>query len=315
MKRATLSVVIPNWNGKRYLGPCLESLEKQTFAALEVIVVDNGSSDGSTDYITRAFPKVKLIALRQNRGFTGACNIGMEAAVGEYVALLNNDTEVDAGWAAAIVCAFASHPEAGMIASKMLLYEKRDCFHACGDTFGIDGRAGNRGVWEKDRGQYDRCEFVFGACGGAAAYRKSMLDEIGRLDDDFFFLLEDVDLAWRAQLAGYKALYLPSAVVYHHLSASGGGATASYYDGRNSIWLLVKNMPGGLLRRHAMAITRRQCSLIWAAARAWRGAEARAYLRGAIAGFLGIRGAWRKRRQVQAVRRVGDDYIDSILSR
>ena len=133
----------------------------------------------------------------------------------------------------------------------MLLFDQRDRFHTAGDYFTTDGCAGNRGAWEGDFGQYDQPVYVFSACGGSAVYRRSMLREIGTLDNDFFFLLEDVDLAWRAQLAGYKVWYTPCAVVYHHLSATGGGETASYYDGRNSIWVIVKNMPAGLLRKYA----------------------------------------------------------------
>ncbi len=314
MSRGKFSVVIPNWNGRHFLDACLASLEQQSYRDIEIIVVDNASQDGSQALVRDGFPQVQLIALPENRGFTGACNIGMQAASGDIIALLNNDTQVDVNWVKAIVAAFRSEREVGMVASKMLLFDKRDHFHTAGDTFATDGSAGNRGAWEADLGQYDRAEYVFGACGGAAAYRKSMLDDIGLLDDDFFFLLEDIDLAWRAQLAGYKALYAPSALVYHHLSASGGGTTASYYDGRNSIWVLVKNMPGALMRKYALQILGRQAALAWQALRAWRGAEARARLRGTVRGLLTVGSAMRKRRQIQAKKAVSDAYIDSILS-
>lgn len=314
MKPGKFSVVIPNWNGRRYLIDCLASLQQQTVSELEIIVVDNASTDGSQALINEGFPQVQLIALPENRGFTGACNIGIAAAQGDIIALLNNDTEAQANWVQALADAFHSHPEVGMVASKMLLFDQRDHFHTAGDTFGTDGSAGNRGAWQKDVGQFEREEYVFGACGGAAAYRRSMLDEIGLLDDDFFFLLEDIDLAWRAQLAGYKVLYAPAAVVYHHLSASGGGVTASYYDGRNSIWVLAKNMPGALLRKYAGRILRRQASLAWQALRAWRGAAARARLRGMMRGWLTVGGALRKRGPIQRGKTVSDAYIDSILS-
>lgn len=314
MSQGKFSVVIPNWNGRHFLDACLESLEQQSYSDIEIIVVDNASDDGSQALVRGGFPQVQLIALPENRGFTGACNIGMQAASGDIIALLNNDTEVDVNWVKQIVAAFCSDREVGMVACKMLLFDKRDHFHTAGDTFATDGSAGNRGAWEADLGQYDRAEYVFGACGGAAAYRKSMLDDIGLLDDDFFFLLEDIDLAWRAQLAGYKALYAPSALVYHHLSASGGGVTASYYDGRNSIWVLVKNMPGALMRKYAVQIIGRQAALAWQALRAWRGAEARARLRGTVRGLLTVGSAIRKRRQIQASKIVTDTYIDSILS-
>ncbi len=311
---ARFSVVIPNWNGERFLATCLGALNKQTLPELEVIVVDNGSSDGSCAFIKAEYPAARLMELGENRGFTGACNIGMGAAAGDYIALLNNDTEVDPQWAAAIVNAFEARPEIGIVASKMLLFDQRDRLHTAGDIFTTDGRAGNRGVWELDCGQYDRGEFVFSACGGAAAYRKSMLEDIGLLDDDFFFSLEDIDLAWRAQLAGYKVWYAPAAIVYHHLSATGGGATASYYDGRNGIWLIAKNMPAALLRKYAWRISRRQAALALDAARAWRGAAARARLRGMWAGMRGLGGALAKRRRIQARKRVEDSYIDSLLS-
>ena len=310
-----LSVVIPNWNGKRFLATCLDSLRGQTLSEMSVIVVDNASEDGSQAFIRDNYPEVHLIELAENRGFTGACNIGIAAAEGEFVALLNNDTEADARWAGELVAAFAARPDVGIVASKMLLFDMRDRFHTAGDYFTVDGRAGNRGAWDIDTGQYDRGEYVFSACAGAAAYRQSMLAEIGQLDDDFFFLLEDADLAWRAQLAGYKVWYAPSAVVYHHLSASGGGVTASYFDGRNGIWLLVKNMPASLLRKYARRILARQASLAWAALKAWRGREARARLRGMARGVLSLRGVMAKRKDVQGMKRVSDDYLDSMLTR
>ena len=196
----------------------------------------------------------------------------------------------------------------------MLLFDQRDRLHAAGDFFTTAGGAGNRGVWEVDAGQYDRGEFVFSACGGSAVYRRSMLAEIGALDDDFFFLLEDVDLAWRAQLAGFKVWYEPRAVVYHHLSATGGGVIASYHDGRNSLWLIVKNMPAALLRKYARQILARQTALFWSALKAWRGREARARLRGMLAGALTLPSALAKRKRVQAAKRVSDEYIDGMLT-
>ncbi len=315
MAAPRLSIVIPNWNGKHFLATCLNALRRQTETNIEVLIVDNASIDGSQPFVKTEYPEVKLIELSENRGFTGACNTGIEAAAGEFIALLNNDTEVDDRWTAEVIAAFDKRPEVGIVASKMLLFDHRDRFHTAGDFFTTDGHAGNRGVWETDRGQYNRAEYVFAACGGSAAYRRSMLNAIGTLDDDFFFLLEDIDLAWRAQLTGYKVWYTPQAVVYHHLSATGGGATASFYAGRNGIWLVVKNMPTSLLRRYWQQILFRQIDLAWNALKAWRGPEARARLRGMMTGLLTIRGALSKRRQIQEQKCVADDYIDNILTR
>ncbi|MCY4010093.1 MAG: glycosyltransferase family 2 protein [Anaerolineaceae bacterium] len=309
-----LSIIIPNWNGLRYLPVCLASLQRQDHAPLEIFVVDNASQDGSCDYLRSEHPRVKLLELAQNRGFTGACNEGLRAARGEFLALLNNDTEVDERWAGAVVAAMKRHPEVGSIASKMLLYDRRDVIHTAGDYFTRDGCAGNRGVWERDQGQYEREEWVFSACGGAAVYRRSMLCDIGLLDDDFFFSGEDVDLGWRAQLRGWRCLYVPQAVVYHHLSASGGGVTASYYDGRNSIAVLIKNLPAALWWRYGAKIIWRQCRRAGAALRSWRGAEARAQLRGMMAGLLWLPKMLRKRREVQASRRVGIEELEQLLT-
>lgn len=308
-----LTVIIPNWNGAHHLPGCLNSLRRQAFRDFQVIVVDNASTDGSRELLARDYPEVCVLPLPENRGFAGACNAGIRASQSDLVVLLNNDTEADSGWLAAIVDAFQRHPEVGIIASKMLLFDRRKVFHTAGDFYRVDGVPGNRGVWEEDVGQYDREEYVFSACGGSAAYRRAMLNEIGLLDEDFFYSCEDVDLAWRAQLAGWRVLYTPDAVVYHKLSATGGGTTASFYDGRNFIWLLAKNYPASLFRAHWWRILRAQFRITWEALRAWRGEAARARLRGQLHGLLGLPWALCKRHHVQRLRRVSDDYLRSIL--
>ncbi len=309
-----VSVIIPNWNGARYLRPCLDALRAQTCPALEVIVADNASTDGSRELLIDQYGEVRLVPLPENRGFTGACNAGIRASRGEIVALLNNDTEADPGWVDAIAAAFRRHPEAGIVASRIMLMDRRDTFHAAGDFYRVDGVPGNRGVWERDDGQYNEEVYVFSASGGAAAYRRAMLDQIGLLDDDFYFSCEDVDLAWRAQLAGWRCVYAPDAVVYHQLSATGGDVTASYYNGRNFIYILVKDYPGPLFRKYWPQIVRAQLRIAWEAARAWRGAAARARLRGQLAGLLGVPRLWRKRRAVQRSRQVAIEYVETILT-
>lgn len=309
-----VSVVIPNWNGAPYLPVCLDALRAQTYARVEVIVADNASTDGSVELLRERYPEVRVLALSENRGFTGACNAGMEAAQGDIVALLNNDTEAEPGWLEAVVAAFERHPEAGLVASKMLLFDRRDTLHTAGDFYRLDGIPGNRGVWQRDNGTYSREEHVFSACGGSAAYRRAMLDQVGLLDDDFFFSCEDMDLAWRAQLAGWRCVYTPEAVVYHKLAATGGGPTASYYDGRNFLYLIAKNYPGPLLRKHWRAVVGAQARLAWEALKAWRGEAARARLRGMLAGLLTLPRMLRKRKAVQAARRTSLDEIEGMLS-
>jgi len=307
-----ISIIIPNWNGAHHLPDCLDSLRQQVFRDFDVIVVDNGSQDDSLDVLAR-YPEAQVIALGENRGFTGACNAGFRAARGDVQVLLNNDTEADPRWLAEIAVAFESYSEVGLLASKMLLFDHRDTFHTAGDILTEDGLPHNRGVWQKDEGQFDHPAYVFSACGGSAAYRKTMLDQVGLLDDDFFFSFEDVDLAWRAQLVGWRCLYVPTAIVYHKLKASGGGVTASFYDGRNRIFTLVKNYPANLWRAYWRAVLGAQWRVIWEALRLWRGAEARATLRGVAAGLVGIPKMWRKRRKVQAMCRVDMAYLEQLM--
>lgn len=313
-EKPLFSVVIPHWDGIKHLPICLNALRAQTYPSLEVIVVDNGSMDGSQALITNEYPEVRLIALPTNRGFTGACNVGIAAAQGTFVALLNNDTEVDPAWSAEVVAAFVRHPEAGLVASKMLLFDKRDHLHTAGDYYRVDGQAGNRGAWQKDSGQFDQETVVFSACGGSAAYRRTMLDEIGLLDDNFFFSLEDVDMGWRAQLAGWQCIYTSKAVVYHRLAATGGGVTASFYDGRNAIYILVKDYPGELWRKYWQKILARQWQIAWEAIRAWRGAAARARLRGMLTGLVRIPWLLTRRGAVQRSKSVTIEYLESILT-
>jgi len=308
-----VSVIIPNWNGAAHLPACLASLRAQTLRDFEIIVADNASTDNSPALLAAEYPEVKVVALDRNYGFAGACNAGLRAGQGRIKILLNNDTECDPHWLAEVVAAFERHPEAGLIASKMLLFDRRDTFHTAGDLYRRDGLPANRGVWQKDEGQYEE-GLVFSACGGSAAYRTAMLDQIGLLDEDFFFSCEDVDLAWRAQLAGWKAIYAPKAVVYHKLSATGGGATASYYDGRNFIYVLIKDVPAVVWRRHWREIMGAQFRIALEALKAWRGQAARARLRGQLAGLLAIPKLLKKRQPVQAMRRVSDLYLESILT-
>jgi GT2 family glycosyltransferase len=311
--KSKISIVIVNWNGAAHLPVCLNALRAQIYRNFEVIVADNASRDDSLQLLARDYPEVKVVALPENRGFTGGNNAGIRAASGEIIILLNNDTEADPHWLEEISAAFERHPEAGLVASKMMLFDRRDTFHTAGDFYRLDGIPGNRGVWEIDRGQYDREEYVFSACGGSAAYRKSMLDQIGLLDEDFFYSCEDIDLAWRAQLAGWKCVYAPKAIVYHKLSATGGGATASFYDGRNFLYVIAKDYPSSLWKKYRSAIIRQQWSLFTEALRAWRGEAARARMRGMISGLLHLPQLLRKRRRIQAARKVDDAYLLSIL--
>jgi GT2 family glycosyltransferase len=313
--RPLASVVIPNWNGAHHLPTCLDSLRKQTYPHLEVILVDNGSTDGSQDLVTENYSEVRLLALDSNLGLTGANNAGFRSARGEILISLNNDTEATPHFAEALVAALEDHLEAGMAAAKMLLFDQRDRIHSAGDGYGVDGVPFNRGVWERDEGQFDEPGWVFGGCGGAVAYRRAMLDDVGLFDESFFMYCEDVDLNWRAQLAGWKCWYVPDAVVHHKLSATGGGSIASYYTGRNTLWVIAKDYPGAPLRKNWRLVVGAQWTIAGDAVRAWRGEAARARLRGQLSGLLGWPKMVRARRAIQASRKVTDEYLEALLTK
>lgn len=307
-----ISVVIPNWNGAPYLPVCLNALRRQTLPPYEVIVVDNASTDESRDLLAAHYPDVRVIALPRNLRFAGACNIGIRASSGEAVALLNNDTEADPHWLEHVTRCFAEHPDAGFVASKLRLFDRREYLHSAGDFYSRRGVPGNRGVWQKDEGQFDQ-PYVFGACGAAAVYKRALLDRIGLLDERFEFSCEDVDLAWRAQLAGYRCAFAHDAIVYHKVSATGGGVLNSFYDGRNFLWLLAKDVPGEVLREHWRLILHEQARIFWSALRAWRGQAARMRLRGQLVGLLTLPRMLRARRAVQRTRVIDAEAVRALL--
>jgi GT2 family glycosyltransferase len=309
------SVIIPNYNGLCFLPVCLSALEVQTYPLLhaEIIVVDDASTDGSVAFVREHFPQVRVVEMARNCGLAMACNAGAAAARGDLLVMLNNDTEAEPDWLAALVAAAHAHPRAGSIASKMLLFDRRDTLHSAGDVMGADGIPRNRGVWERDEGQYDADVTVFGGCGGAVAYRREAWQAAGGFDERLFMYLEDVDLAWRLRLLGWEAVYAPEARLYHHLSATGGGVLASYYTGRNTIWVIAKDMPGSLVRRHFGRILRSQLRVTRDALRAWRGEAARARLKGQLVGLLGLPRVLSWRRSVQADRLVPVGEIERLL--
>jgi len=313
MATPRVAVIIPNWNGAHLLRPCLASLRQQTYADFEVIVADNASHDDSLAMLRDEFPEVRVLALDTNGGYTGGCNAGIRASKSEIAVMLNNDTEADPAWLAELVAALDRHPEAGMATSRIMLYDRREILNAAGDIYRRDGTPDSRGVWQPYGPPYDRERPVFGGSGGALALRRAMLDEIGLFEEAFFMYCEDVDLSWRAQLHGYRCVYAPQAVIYHRLSATGGGALASYYVGRNTIWVVARNYPPPLWRRHWRAVVGRQARIGWEALRAIRGQAARARLRGQLAGLC-TWGRWRAhRRRLWRQARVEASDLESML--
>ena len=248
MARPTTTIIIVNWNQRELLIECIRSLERQTWPANRVTVIDNGSKDGSAEKISELFPNVHLIAFTENVGFAVANNIAISKCRSKYVVLINNDATAEPDWLKTLVDAMEAHPEVGMAASKMVYDSDPEIIDRAGDSYSIMGAGILRGRGAS-ADSFSTQAKIFGACAGAAIYRKKMLDTIGLFDDDFFLINEDVDLSFRAQLAGYQCLYVPRAVVRHKASQTIGrdSDTSVYYGHRNLEWVYVKNMPTPLI--------------------------------------------------------------------
>jgi GT2 family glycosyltransferase len=216
---------------------------------MEVILVDNGSTDDSVEYTKEEFPSVKIIRCEENLGFAKGNNVGIKNAKGELIVTLNNDTEATQTWIEELVRAINSYGKIGMCASKILFMKDHNIINSTGTCISRSGACWDRGIFEKDAGQYDSMKDIFGPCAGAAMYKRDMLQEIGLFDEDFGAYMEDVDLAFRGRLAGWKCLYVPKAIVYHIHGGTAGYMTdyTVYHGNRNIIWNCVKNFPIWLL--------------------------------------------------------------------
>lgn len=302
---ATIDIIIPNYNGAALLPPCLNALRAQTRQDFLITVVDDGSRDTSLDLLARCYPDVQVIRMPYNRGLAAAVNAGLRATRAPYVVLLNNDTEADPHWLAALIGALERYPQYAFAASKLLLHSDQRRIHSTGDYYRPNGVPDSRGVWQPDRGQYDALSEVFGPCAAAAAYRRAVLHQLADgqqiLDEDLIMYCEDVDLNLRARLHGQRTLYVPTAVVYHRLSATGGGNLASYYCGRNFALVWLKNMPANHLWRSLPALLRSQAGFVVHSLWHVREPAARARLRGQFASLRALPRFWRKRQQQRPV--------------
>jgi GT2 family glycosyltransferase len=307
------SVIVPTLNGAHLLPDCLDSLVRQSYQDVEVIVVDGASTDTTADLVRTRYPTLRFLRLQRNAGFTGNVNAGLRAARGDVLCLLNNDAHADPEWVSVCVEALMRQPDLGSVAARVLFADGHT-INSAGDLFGRDGAARQRGNGRPNGVQWDEPVLVFGAMGGAAAYRRAMLADVGLLDEQFFMYLEDVDLAFRAQLRGWSCLYQPRARVYHQGGASGGGELESFYNGRNLIRLLAKNLPAGLVPRMLPAIIEYQLERAQQALVAWRGSAARATLQGQLAGLAGLPGHLVARRPIQRRRRISDQAVYALLS-
>ncbi len=245
MENKKVTVLIPNYNGISYIEACLNSLLRQSFLDLTIIVVDNGSDDLSADVVRDSFPEVQLVHLSQNFGFSRAVNEGIKLSHTPYIILLNNDTIVEDTFVEELYKAIDGREEVFSVAAKMIQMNNQNKIDGAGDLYCALGWAFARGKGKSAK-QYDKAAYVFSTCAGAAIYRREIFEEIGYFDEFHFAYLEDVDVGYRAKIMGYKNAYTPKAVVYHVGSGSSGSRYNSFkvrLAARNSCYVIYKNMP------------------------------------------------------------------------
>ncbi len=313
-----ISVIVLNWNGKHFLSDCLGSLRRQTFRNFETILADNGSEDGSVDYVRSEFPEVRILQLKENLGFTGA-NIAAwqlvrTGAAEGLIVLLNNDTEAHPSWLEGLYKASQTFPNAGMFASKMIMFDERNRIENCGFAMSEIGFVIDLGRGEFDSPEWSYPRPVFGACAGAAAYRRGMLEDIGFLDNDFFMTAEDIDLSFRAQLRRYQCWMIPSAIVYHRYRGAMRKfpTRQAFFAHRNSAFVYLKNMPTGLMLRFL------PCRIFYelaAAAYAIKVGSGWPFLTAKWDALAKLRMTLRKRKQIQETRTVSNSELRAIMQR
>jgi GT2 family glycosyltransferase len=301
---ARVTVVIPSWNGRKLLEPCLRALQAQTLGPLEVTVVDNGSADGTVDWLRAEHPRVRVVIFPDNRGFAAAVNAGIAAAETEYVALLNNDTEPAPAWLASLVSALDRRLDCTFAASKMVRLDAPDTIDSAGDQFTLHGLGYKRGEGFPARTEYLVEEEVTSACAGAALYRRTAFADVGDFDERFFAYFEDVDWSLRARLRGHRCVYVPSAVVRHAVGATSARMSvwAARLRARNAVYVIVRVLPAPLLvaALPGFLVTR----LGGLVARALQG-QLRATLAGYADALRDLPWALRSRHRIQSERRVG----------
>lgn len=254
MEKYKVSVVIVNYNGKEYADHCVDSVFASAFRDLEVIVVDNGSTDGSVEYLRKKYiaygKQFKAVALDKNYGPSYARNEGVKVAEGKYIGFLDNDTEVQEKWAEAAVSEFEKDERIGIIQCKLILSKEREKLDYVGEYIGQNGFLVQRArTAEIDHGQYDQKVEILAAKSAGMFIRKDVFEKIGGFDPDYFIYVEETDLGWRSWLAGYKAIFLPESVVYHEFGTSTvilgkdkNNYNAKFHGCKNYILTLLKNL-------------------------------------------------------------------------
>lgn len=309
-----LSVIIPTWNGKGLLKDCLSSLKDQSYEDFEIIVVDNASKDGSVEWIMKTYPKVRVVRLTKNFGFAKAINEGVKSSLSQYVVFLNNDTKVTKDWLKNLVKLADKHPEVISVNSKILNFYDKKKVDGVGILINEVGQARSIGWDEKDLGQFEKQQYIFGATGGASLFRRREFTAVGGFDENYFMYCEEVDFAFRAQFLGFQFIYCPKAVVYHKHKATAKKLPQhiEYWQFKNMTQTIIADFPTRLLlkRWRLLKIILVHFNTIFYQIRNgffWPPILTEVWL------LLHLPYLLQKRLKVQKKRLVSDDYIESFL--
>ncbi len=306
-----MRVIIPSWNGRHLLIECLNSLKLQTDSGFSICVVDNGSTDGTVDWLRTEHPAVDVVSLSSNEGFSRAVNEGIRRVSDDVIILLNNDTVAWPDWIEQCKKAIQEFPQFSIFSSKVLIHNSGGRIDTAGDAFTIAGFGYKRGWCEPGDG-FDRVTEVFGASGCAMIIRRRVIDAIGDFDDDFFAFGEDLDFCFRARLAGFRVGYYPPAVIEHRVRATALPRQTSFLYYRNLTWLILKNLPAGALIRCLPHILANNVLMF---VRACIRGEMMTYVRGIAAAMQGLGRMWKKRRKIQSTRVIDTKAVMALLER
>ncbi len=296
-----VSVIIVTWNGKEVLRNCLEHLYQQTYQNFEGIVVDNGSSDGTQEFIQKFWPQVRLLSFSKNLGFALANNVAASRARGKWIVLLNNDAFPEPNWLKCLLDARSRWPDSAVFTSHQLMAERKGYLDGTGDQYFIFGAARRRDYMQPAIGHIPRPEGpVFGFCGAACLINKDIFIALGGFDEDFFCYFEDVDLSWRIRLAGHDICYVPGAIVRHIGSKTSGRENpwTLYCSHRNQVWTLIKDVPFLIL---PLVIPLHIAFTFYLLLKVYRDSETRwACIKGKVDAMRSIVHFLKKRREIQS---------------
>lgn len=307
-----VAVIVSNHNCKNCLGDCFDSLLRQTYKNFEIYLLDIASSDGSAEYASGLFPAVKIIALKTNCGFAKGYNLAVSSVKAEYIAFLNSDTKTEPLWLEKLVQSIEQNPDAAIVGSKIYFLNQPGVINSCGKKLTYSGTGFDIGYGLKNGADFDEPKEVGGLCGASLLARKTVFQELGGFDEDYFLLCEDTDLCWRAWLAGYRVIYQPLSIAGHEFGSAIGKRDTPiriFYTQRNALTTVFKNFAGTRLVFSLVVITAYTALRTLFYLSTGQGKNLKALLAGTVAFFPQMKSTLAKRRFIQTNRKISDVFL------